>query len=123
MRIGTSQSHAIQNVQCGIIRDTQEIGKHALIYFFRERLPFSFAALAMPFEAMPQNLMEKYGCCAPLKQSGPVKWLCQLRDSQSLQVGSHFFFFRGEFLFAPETLGLRGLKSLYTHQEPFIGGS
>jgi len=107
MRVGTSQSHAIQSVAVWDHRRHSENPEHALIYFFGERLPFGFAALAVSFEAMPQNLMENTAAARPESNAGPSNGSASGAIRSAFRSATHLFLLSREFLFGGESRGLR----------------
>ena len=110
-------------MQRRVIVDAQKIWKHTLVHFLGECLSFGFSALAVSFQPVPQDLVEKHSGRSPREQRGAIEWFGQWRGAECLEVGRHFFFLGGQFLLGRESLGLRGIKSFHAYQVHSIVGA
>ncbi len=94
----------------GIVGDAEKLGENFLANFFGEGLSLFFVALAMAFEAMAEDFVEKNGGSASAEKRGTVVRLGDGRLAEILQVFRHFIDFGGELGFAGKTAGGRRLK-------------
>ena len=86
--IGAGELCSVELCQRGIVDDRQERGQNLLADFLGEGLALAFVTLAMAFQAMPENLVEKHSGRAARKHRRAHVRLGGGSGAQRLQIRS-----------------------------------
>src|SRR5689334_982611 len=110
-------------MDCWIVHHAEKFWQNFLADFLGESLAFFFVALAVAFQAVAQDFVEKHGGGAAAEKSGAVVGFGHRSFAEIAEVGGHFFDFGGEFAFDRKTFGARSLKSLNAKEVHAVFGA